>query len=210
MITNILLFNTEHEAAVALNKLKNSGTPASSLSVLVSNVEHSRLLNAETDVHVDLLSEIASANRRDEGDFDQMNGASREDRGYGDGGRDGVDEVADFFSLNGAPSGIVVPFYAQQPTMQVPSVGIFAMGEAFGEHEQGVPSLMAYGLSEDNARHCLQALRNGQCIVCVREQGGGMDGASEPSLFHSLSLGFSEESSTLPDIGAVEVLENRL
>lgn len=210
MITNILLFNTEHEAAAGLKKLENNGIPASSLSVLVSNVEHSRLLNAETEIHVDLLSEIASANRRDEGEFDQMDGASPADGGYEQERRDGVDGIADSFSLNGAPSGIVVPFYAQQPTMQVPSIGIFAMGEAFGEHEQGVPSLISYGLSEDNARHCLHALRNGQCIVCVRQQGEETGGAGESSLFHSLSLGFSETTNWLPDTGAAEVLENRL
>jgi hypothetical protein len=191
MITTILLFHTEHEAAVGLKKLESSGIDAGSLSVLVSNVEHSRLLNAETSIHVDLLSEISSANRRD------------------DDGRGAVD--GELFGEGGAVSGLVVPFYAQQPSMQVPGIGILGMTGAFDRHEQGVPSLIAYGLSEENAQRCLQALRAGQCVVCITgHEATNNDGTNETSaeLFDNLSSSFSEKSNGWSEVGAAEVLRN--
>ncbi|GIP16317.1 hypothetical protein J40TS1_19590 [Paenibacillus montaniterrae] len=181
MIKKVLLFNTEHEAAEGLRKLESRGIPASSLRVLVSNVEHSRLLNAETAVHIDLLSEIASANRREEQGFNTVEGEF--DR-------------------------LVFPFFAQQQSSQVPVGGIPALIQIYDDDENGVPSLMEYGLSEDAARRCFHALRAGQCVVCIT---GEDESSDDVSLFNSLSASFSEDSSDdLGEIGAVEVIENSL
>lgn len=201
MINKVLLFNTEHEAAEGLKKLQSSGIDKGNLSVLVSNVEHSRLLNSETDIHIDLFSEITSANRRNEGGS-------------------GADE-AGLVNDEGAVDGLVFPFYAQQTSMQVPTLGVIGMTHVFDQHEQGVPSLMSYGLSEENAHRCLQALRAGQCIVCISGQAAAShsDERQAAGVFDNLALGFAggESGATggvgsgaLQEIGAAEVLNNHL
>lgn len=139
MITKVLLFNSEHACSEGLKALESSGIPANRLRVIVSNVEHSRLLNAVTDIHIDLLSEIASANR----------------------GQDDTVQVAD--------AGFIVPFFTPQTTMQVPLGAIPGIVQEGVNQEHGVPSLMEYGLSEEIAHRCLLALRAGQCVVCIVE-----------------------------------------
>ncbi|MEK4251562.1 hypothetical protein [Paenibacillus sp. FSL W7-1287] len=140
MITKVLLYNSEHDCAEGLKALENSGVPANQLRVIVSNVEHSRLLNAETAIHIDLLSEIAAANR----------------------GQDDLIERAD--------EGFIVPFFTPQTTLQVPLGGIPGIVQQDFEQEHGVPSLMEYGLTEETAHRCLHALRAGQCVVCIEEE----------------------------------------
>lgn len=196
MITKVLLFNTEHEAAQALKKLEGNGVSSHLLSVLVSNVEHSRLLNAETDIHIDLLSEIASANRRDEMGFGRRDGASSADAGFGsEGSREGgdVEGLSSSFSIGGAPAGLFAPLYAQQPSMQVPTAGVIGFTLGTEQHEQGIASLLAYGLSEETAEHCLHALRAGQTIICLKED-AGTD---------------VQDDGLLSQLGAAKVLDNR-
>jgi len=185
MITKILLFTSEHDASVGLKKLENKGLSSSQLSVLVADVEHSRLLNAETEIHIDLLSEIAVANRM------EHNTPARDE---------GV-----VFDDNSDVNGLVIPLYAQQPTMQVPGVGLLGMTQIFADHEHGISSLKEYGLSQSNAEICLEALRDGQSIVCIHEQAG----SSGSDLFHSWSLGFSESSEPQYDVDAAQILDNR-
>ncbi|MCR8657314.1 hypothetical protein [Paenibacillus endoradicis] len=71
MITQVLLFQSQHEVAQALHKLEANGFTKDRLSILVKDLEHSKLLNAETSIHIDLLSEIALANAH--GDNDNEN-----------------------------------------------------------------------------------------------------------------------------------------
>jgi len=140
MITKVLLFDSEHACAEGLRALENSGIPADRLRVIVSNVEHSRLLNVETAIHIDLLSEITAANRR----------------------QDDTVQIAD--------EGFIVPFFTPQTTLQIPLGGIPGIVQQDFNQEHGVPSLMEYGLSEDTAHRCLLALRAGQCVVCIDEE----------------------------------------
>ena len=197
MITKVLLFNSEHEAAEGLKKLQSSGIDRSNLSVLVSNVEHSRLLNSETDIHIDLFSEITSANRRNDGGS-------------------GADE-AGLVRDEGAVDGLVFPFYAQQTSMQVPTLGVIGLTHVYDQHEQGIPSLMSYGLSEENADRCLQALRAGQCIVCISGHEASHSDGRDAGAFKNLSLGFAgvENSAAgsaagLSEVGAAQILSNEL
>ncbi|MFC6333638.1 hypothetical protein ACFP56_13500 [Paenibacillus septentrionalis] len=140
MITKVLLFESEHAAAEGLRRLEGSGVPASQLRVLVSNVEHSRLLNAETAIHIDLLSEITSANH-EENDWNAS-----------------------------ADQGFIVPFFTPQTTpVQVPIGGIPGIVQEDFEQEHAVPSLLEYGLSEELAQRCMIALQAGQCVVCITE-----------------------------------------
>lgn len=71
MISQVLLFQSQHEVAEALQKLEANGFAKDRLKILVKDLEHSKLLNAETSIHIDLLSEIASANSN--GDSDNEN-----------------------------------------------------------------------------------------------------------------------------------------
>jgi len=140
MITKVLLFESEHAAAEGLRRLEGSGIPANQLRVLVSNLEHSRLLNAETAIHIDLLSEITSANR-EENDWNAS----------GD-------------------QGFIVPLFTPQTTpVQVPIGGMPGIVQEDFEQEHAVPSLMEYGLSEELAHRCMIALQAGQCVVCITE-----------------------------------------
>lgn len=70
MITKVLFFDTQHEAAEGLKKLEANGFTHNDLRVIVSDLEHSKLLNAETALHIDLLSEITNANRTGSNDDD--------------------------------------------------------------------------------------------------------------------------------------------
>lgn len=140
MITKVLLFDSEHACAEGLQALESSGISANQLRVIVSNVEHSRLLNAETAIHIDLLSEIASANR----------------------GQDDTVQIAD--------EGFIAPFFTPQTTLNIPLGGIPGIVQQDFNQEHGVPSLMEYGLSEETAHRCLLALRAGQCVVCIVEE----------------------------------------
>lgn len=63
MISKVLIFNTQHEAAEALKKLEASGFTPDRLRVIVSDLDHSRLLNAETAIHIDMLTEITNAEK---------------------------------------------------------------------------------------------------------------------------------------------------
>lgn len=72
LISQILLFQSQHDVAAALQKLEANGFTKDRLSILVKDLEHSKLLNAETSIHIDLLSEIASANSNGDGDNENI------------------------------------------------------------------------------------------------------------------------------------------
>lgn len=66
MISKVLLYDSQYEVAEAIKKLEANGFTQDHLKVMVKDLEHSHLLNAETTLHIDLLSEIASANVKGE------------------------------------------------------------------------------------------------------------------------------------------------
>lgn len=73
MISKVLIYNTQHEAAEAIKKLEGKGFAPNRLRVIVSDLEHSRLLNAETAIHIDLLSEMITAEKGAHNSDDHIN-----------------------------------------------------------------------------------------------------------------------------------------
>ena len=169
MISKVLLFESQHEVAGALQTLEANGFTKDRLKIVASNLEHSKLLNAETTIHIDLLSEIASANSNS-----------------------GIDNENIF----------ITPFFVSQASMQIPINGMpgVIVGEANEQH--GMEALRAYGLNDDVASTCLQALRHGHLLLCIT------DDAIGGSLFDSLYMSDSEDNDWIPDTKAVQILDN--
>jgi len=169
MISKVLLYENQNDVAEALRTLEANGFTKDRLKIIASNVENSKLLNAETSIHIDLLSDIALANSNGEND----------DKNF-----------------------FITPFFVPQASMQLPMNGMpgFIVGDANEQH--GIESLQAYGLNENVAWTCLQALRHGQLILCIT------DDAVENSLFDSLYMSMSENDDWLPDTKVVQILSN--
>lgn len=145
MARKIGIFDTEQQAITAIEQLEQSGFVKGELKVLAKDSEHSRRIEAESDIHVDELRELESASDQDGSSSFGMAAAT----GYAGVGTNAVYGITGYgaapYAVGGNP---------------------FAAAILFNDDEHS-GSLHALGLDDDEAQACSQALRSGSIVVIV-------------------------------------------
>jgi hypothetical protein len=145
MAKKIGVFNTEQQAISAIEQLEQAGFVKSELKVLAKDSYHSRRVEAESDVHVDELSELEDMpDRQGLGSLGMAAAA-----GFGGAGVNAVYGITGYGSAPYIAGGY--PFAA-------------AMLLGDDEHSD---TLQALGLDGDEAKLCSQALQGGSLVVVV-------------------------------------------
>ncbi|GGF95627.1 general stress protein [Paenibacillus abyssi] len=156
MAKKIGIFSNEQQAISAIEVLKDIGFGPTELKVLAKDQEHSRRLEAETDVDADEVQELAETR-------DQYNEGRFPLFAAGLGATNGT--------MNGAAGAVPASNGAG---------GIFGWftGSVLGNDEEGIGStLMALGLDKKEAKECREAIRAGSLIIMVEED---KDNSDEP------------------------------
>ncbi|MDQ8738495.1 general stress protein [Paenibacillus sp. LHD-38] len=145
MARKIGIFETEQQAITAIEQLEQAGFVQGELKVLAKDSEHSRRIEAESDVHVDELRELESTSDHDGSGSFGMAAAT----GYAGVGTNAVYGITGYgaapYAVGGNP---------------------FAAAILFNEDEHS-SSLHALGLDDDEAQVCSKALQSGSLIVIV-------------------------------------------
>ena len=145
MTRKIGIFDTEQQAITAVEQLEQAGFAKSELKVLAKDSEHSRRIEAESDVHVDELRELDDMPDR------QGLGSLGMAAAAGFGGA-GVNSVYGITGYGSAP--------------YIAGAYPFAAAVLLGGDEHS-DTLRALGLDDDEAQDCSQALRSGSVVVIV-------------------------------------------
>jgi hypothetical protein len=142
MARKIGVFDTQQQVIDAIKQLEQAGFVKSELKVLAKDSEHSRRIEAESNLHVDELHE------REDADYLGVLGIAA---AAGTGGTG----IAGAYSLTG---------YGTAPYLG----GGYLYGAAVlfdeDEHEE---ALKALGLDDEEAHTCNQALQSGSIVVVV-------------------------------------------
>lgn len=161
MARKIGIFDTEQQAVTAIQQLEQAGFVKGELQVLAKDTEHSRRIEAESDVHVDELRELE--------DRSNQQGVSRL----------GITAAAGFAGT-GVNAGLGFGGYGS--SYMAGGYPLAAAAVLLNEDEHS-NTLQALGLDDEEARLCSQALRNGSLIVIAQtdesksflEKDGGPD-----------------------------------
>ncbi|WP_053374166.1 general stress protein [Paenibacillus sp. FJAT-27812] len=145
MAKKIGVFDTEQQAITAIEQLEQAGFVKSELKVLAKDSYHSRRVEAESNVHVDELSELEDMPDRQGLGSLGMAAAS----GFGGAGVNAVYGITGYGSAPYIAGGY--PFAA-------------AMLLGDDEHSD---TLQALGLDGDEVKLCSDALQSGSLIVIV-------------------------------------------
>ncbi|CAM4347896.1 hypothetical protein FHS16_002446 [Paenibacillus endophyticus] len=145
MARKIGVFATEQQAITAINQLEHAGFTKGELKVLAKDSEHSRRIEAESDVHVDELRELEDVSEHEGNSIFGMAAAT----GY---------------VSNGTNAVLGMTGYGTAPY----TVGgnAFAAAWLLGADEH-ISALHALGLDDEEAEICKQALQSGSVIVMV-------------------------------------------
>lgn len=146
MTRKIGVFDTQQQAIEAIQQLEQAGFVKGELKVLAKDSEHSRRIEAESDVHVDELHELEDAS-----DHGRGLGALGIAAAAGSGGTG----IAGAYALAG---------YGTAP--YIGSGYSYGAAALFNEDEHE-EVLQALGLDDEEAHICNQALQNGSIIVVV-------------------------------------------
>lgn len=145
MARKIGIFDTEQQAITAIQQLEQAGFVEGELKVLAKDSEHSRRIEAESGVHADELRELTETSDR-----------------HGSGSL-GMAAAAGFGGL-GISAAYGVAGYGTAPYMAggYPFAAALLLDE--DEHDD---VLQAFGMDDDEAHICSQALQSGSIIVIV-------------------------------------------
>jgi len=145
MARKIGIFDTEQQAITAIERLEQAGFVQGELQVLAKDTEHSRRIEAESDVHVDELRQLEDTpDRHGVGSLGMAAAA-----GFAGAGLNAAYGVAGYGAAPYAAAGFP-----------------FAAAVLLNEDEHS-NTLQALGLDDDEAQLCSQALRSGSLIVIV-------------------------------------------
>ncbi|WP_054026643.1 general stress protein [Bacillus sp. FJAT-28004] len=145
MAKKIGVFDTEQQVITAIEQLEQAGFVQGELKVLAKDSEHSRRVEAESDVHVDELRELEGMPDR------QGLGSLGMAAAAGFAGA-GVNAVYGMTGYGAAP----------YTAGGFPFVAAMLLGD--DEHSETLQSL---GLENEEVRLCSEALRSGSLIVMV-------------------------------------------
>lgn len=145
MARKIGIFDTEQQAITAIQQLEQAGFVQGELKVLAKDSEHSRRIEAESDIHADEIRELAETSDRHGLVSLGMVAAA----GFGGVGATAAYGVAGYGTASYIAGGY--PFAA-------------AVLLDEDEHDD---VLQALGLDDDEAHICNQALHSGSLIVIV-------------------------------------------
>ncbi|MGM0882143.1 MAG: general stress protein [Bacillota bacterium] len=146
MTRKIGVFDTQQQAIEAIQQLEQAGFVKGELKVLAKDSEHSRRIEAESDVHVDELHELEDA--------------SDHGRGLG---------TLGFTAAAGSGGTGMAGAYALAGYGTAPYIGggyLYGAAALFDEDEHE-EVLQALGLDDEEAHICNQALQSGSIIVVV-------------------------------------------
>ncbi|WP_424767949.1 hypothetical protein [Paenibacillus sp. sgz302251] len=145
MTRKLAIFDTEQQAIHAIQQLEQSGFVPGELKVLTKDSEHSRRIEAESDVHADELRELEEASAQDAHGLDGPGVVATAGSG-------GIGFVGAYGLVGyGAASS-----YAG---------GGYPYAAVIADHNQHHGVLQALGLDDKEAEACYQALQNGSVIV---------------------------------------------
>lgn len=145
MARKIGIFQTQQQAIEAIAQLEQAGFVKGELQVLAKDSEHSRRIEAESDIHVDEIRELEEA--------DYNRGAERLDLAAVAGsGSTGVAAAYGIAGYGTAPAAAGGYLYGMS----------LLSGE--DEHER---VLQSFGFDDEETHACSQALSSGSVIVIV-------------------------------------------
>ncbi|WP_165822536.1 general stress protein [Paenibacillus montanisoli] len=139
------IFNTENEAVAAVQALEQAGFTRNELSVFAKDREHSRRIEAETDVHADEMTDLL------------LTRAAADDHG--------VEDIR--VLAPGAPVSGLGMAGAYIGGLTYPNNGLL-VAAAMLDDDHGVEHALAdFGISSSDTGACREALARGAVIVTV-------------------------------------------
>ncbi|WP_336789438.1 hypothetical protein [Paenibacillus sp. MMO-177] len=146
-------FATQQQVIDTIHSLEQAGFVQGEMKILAKDSEHSRRIEAESDIHVDELTELAQTTDDIEGD---------ENRGRAWTGA----AIIPAIGLTGG--GSWNPGFA--------AAGLVAMGNTltgdyiFGDEDHIEGAMMALGLEEQEAAACRDSIREGATLVIIESE----------------------------------------
>ncbi|WP_274649096.1 general stress protein [Paenibacillus humicola] len=158
------VFRKEQQAIEAVQALEAEGFARTGIHVFAKNIEHTRRIESETDVHADEVQELTET--RDES---------------GEGGRYGLPgfvsaplSTAAGFAFLGNSPGV-------SSSTPYNGAGVFAAAGMLDGESNMEQSLRALGLDEETAGVCGKAIAEGSIVVAADVDGGSSDGGPDLS-----------------------------